>query len=148
MVDNRLDERFYEVMKAEHRELGIILGDIRDEVSAQTRSKTKLENLIGRLRELVEAHFSHEERGGYLKEALERAPRFIVQAAVLQDQHETLLEEVEKLRLLVHSGIESPAWWNRVESDFRAFAGRFMNHEQDENKIVQEAFTVDIGAAD
>ena len=148
MNDTQSDHEFVEAMKSEHRELGSALANVRAEVASESRKKKTLEDLVTQLRELIEAHFAHEEFGGYLKEALDKAPRFTVQAAALQDQHEDLLEDIEKLRILVHSGVESPVWWSRVEADFRAFAARLLNHEHAENRIVQEAFTVDIGTAD
>ena len=148
MIEKPSDHDFFEVMKDEHQELSSVLASVRAEVSAIGRDKKDLEVLTARLRELVETHFAHEERGGFLKEAIDRAPHFVTQAAVLQEEHEELLEDIEKLRILVHSGVESPAWWSRVEADFRSFAARLLHHEHAENKIVQEAFTVDIGTGD
>ena len=142
------EHEFFEVMQTEHKQLTDLLTEIGATVSAQERDKNHVTDLISRLSELVESHFSHEERGGYLKDALERAPRLTPQAELLLDQHAPLQEEVEKLRLLVHSGVESAAWWTRIESDFHKFASRLINHEHAENMLVQEAYTEDIGTGD
>lgn len=138
----------FELMKAEHEELAKALTELRDAVGAPNRDRNHISGLLARLCDLVESHFSHEERGGYLKDALNRAPRFSAQAALLLEQHEALQEELEKLRLLVHAGVETPGWWTRVESDLHQFATRLVNHEHAENKVVQEAYTVDIGTND
>ena len=142
------DHEFFEVMQSEHKELTDLLTEVRAALTADDRDKNQVADLITRLCELVVTHFNHEERGGYMKEALERAPRMASQADLLLDQHEPLLEEVEKLRLLVHSGVESASWWTRIEADFHKFASRLINHEHAENKLVQEAYTQDIGTGD
>ena len=56
--------------------------------------------------------------------------------------------EQQKLRLLVHSGIESPTYWAKIETDFGQFASRLLAHEHAENRVLQEAFTSDIGTGD
>ena len=148
MSSENWEHEFFEIMKAEHQELATVLREIRSAVSSEDRNRNQVEDLITRLSELMEVHFRHEEEGGYLKEALERAPRFTSKAESLLDQHEALQEEIEKLRLLVHSGMESQAWWTRIESDFHTFSDRLLNHEHAENKVVLEAFTDDIGTGD
>ena len=142
------NHEFFQVVKSEHEELTEILDEVRSALAAVDRTKNRVEDLITRLSDVVETHFRHEEHGGYLKDALERAPRLSAQADVLLDQHDGLLEEVEKLRLLVHSGVESPTWWTKIEADFLEFAKRLLDHEHAENKVLQEAFTSDIGSGD
>ena len=142
------NHEFFQVVKSEHEELTEILDEVRVAISAGDRTKNRVEDVISRLSDVVETHFRHEEHGGYLKEAVERAPRLTAQAEVLLDQHESLLEQVEKLRLLVHSGIESPTWWTRIEADYHEFAARLIDHEHAENRVLQEAFTSDIGSGD
>jgi DNA repair ATPase RecN len=136
------------LIKGEHEEIAEVLAELRNSLSDTDRDRDLVDELVTRLRELVEIHFRHEEHNGYLKDALERAPRLAGQADILIEQHEALLEEIEKLRILVHSGVESPSWWSRIESDFHKFASRLISHEHSEVKLVQEAFTVDIGTAD
>ena len=122
--------------------------EARDALSSEDRTKHQLEGLFTRLAEILETHFRHEEQGGYLKEALRRAPHLITRTDALLEQHQSLSEQVETLRLLAHSGVESPAWWSRVESDFQKFASQLLNHEHAENNVIQEAFTEDIGTGD
>lgn len=148
MSSDNWEHALFESMKEEHKELTDLLAKVRDAVSAEDRTKKQVDDLMTRLCELVETHFSHEEQGGYLKEALERAPRLAIQAQSLLLQHESLLDDVAKLRLLVHSGVESPAWWIRIGSDFHKFASRLLNHEHAETKVVQGAYTDDIGVGD
>lgn len=143
MSGNQWDHRFFEVMREEHQQLTDLVSMLRDALSLDTRDRSRVEQLTSRLREVVETHFHHEERSGYLKEVFNRAPGFAGQAEMLLDQHEALLEEVEKLRLLVFSGVESAAWWARIESDFHKLASHLLSHEQAEDKVVQNAFAYD-----
>ena len=79
---------------------------------------------------------------------MNQTSRFVPQADALLEEHQVLSEQVETLRLLAHSGVESPAWWLRIESDFEKFSSRLLNHEQAENKVIQEASTQDIRTGD
>ena len=80
-----------------------------------------------------------------MKEGLEQTPRYSMQAKQLLDQHEVLLDDIEKLRLLVHSGFESPAWWIRIQSDFHKFVSQLLKHEQTESEVLKKASTQNRG---
>ena len=148
MSSNNWDHELFELMQEEHKELTDLLAEIRTALSAENRTKNQVDDSMTRLCDLVEAHFSHEEQGGYMKEALERAPRYTTRAGALLDQHEALQDDIEKLRLLVHSGVESSAWWIRIQSDFHEFASRLLKHEHAETEVLQRAYTDDIGTSD
>jgi len=141
MSGNNWDEQFFSVLNFEHEQLKELLSEIRESLSASDRTRNQLKDLMSRLSDLVERHFTHEERSDLMRKVLATAPRFVSQAETLLDNHESLLEDAEKLRLLVHSGVESPAWWTRIEADFDRFATRLANHEHVEEKVVQAART-------
>lgn len=142
------DQEPFELMRSEYRELADSLIQVRDAVSARKCTKIELEDFITRLCELVETHFFQKEQGGYLKEALDRAPHYATKAESLLAGHRNLQEDVEKLRLLVHSGVESSAWWIHIDTDFNNFASQLLIHEHEEVGVFQKAFTEDIGTKD
>ena len=148
MSDNIYNPKLSEMMLSEHKELANVLAEIREAISAPERTKNQVDDLMTRLCELVETHFSNEEQGGYLKDALQQAPHYREQARTLLEQHEALLEDVKKLRVLAHSGVESSAWWIHIESNFHKFASALDKHEHAEIKVVQQAYTEDIGTKD
>lgn len=148
MPENHWNAEIFEVVKAEHEELAELLDAIRGALSSAERERNQIEGLVERLSTAVALHFEHEESGGYLQEALDRAPRFTGQADSLRLQHDGLREEIEKLRMLLHSGVESAAWWTRIDSDFQRFASQLLQHEHAENQLLQQAFTDDIGTGD
>ena len=139
MSGNEWDHEFYEVMKTEHEDLVELLQNVRNAITSKNRTRVELEDSISSLCELVEVYFSHQEQEVYFKKMLSRSPRLRSQAEILRNQHQILHEEVEKLRILAHSGVESEAWWIRVESDFHKFADHLMTHEQAELKLVESA---------
>ena len=142
------DHAFFDIMREEHEEMATVLHELEEVVARDGEDKSAVEQLTNKLAELVESHFRHEEQGGYLTDATSRAPQLTGKADILLEEHEALLEEVQKLCILVHSGVESAAWWTRIESDLHKFSSRLLNHEKAENDLVQEAFTQDIGAGD
>lgn len=148
MAQDITSRQYADAVHADHRELAGLLSDIRTEFSADQRSKRRLEQLVTQLSELCEVHFRHEEEGGYMREAVHQAPLLAPKAEALESEHEDLQEQIEKLRLLIRSGVESAAWWVRVQSDFNSFAKQISRHESEENALLQDAFSQDIGTKD
>jgi hemerythrin len=150
MVEKRLDHNFFEMVKEEHQELVGVMGKIRHSLTVEERDPEGLDALIIQLCDLVESHFKNEEAGGYLREAIDQAPRLSERAEQLHDQHRTLWEELQGLRTLVeHREAEaSDQWWDQLRGAVEAFARNLLTHEAREDDLVQEAFTQDIGAKD
>lgn len=148
MSEHTWSQAQYQIMQAEHDELQELLDRCLRLVGSTPSQRKHVDLLVSQLSELVENHFRHEEKGGYLKVAVERAPRLSPRAEALREQHDLLQEEIDKLRMLVHSGVESPSWWARIREDLRQFAQRLHSHEEAENDLVQEAFNDDIGVGD
>lgn len=148
MTEAQEDHEFMELMHHEHNLLEQLLVNIRAELDREPASRKQIVPLLSELADLAEAHFAHEEEGGFMQEAIARAPRLAVRAEAIRREHEHLLEAVQKLHILASSGVESDGWWNTVRTDFTAFADRMFVHEAKEKAIVQEAFTDDLGEGD
>ena len=142
------EHAYYEQLREEHRELHEALQTIDRELRSVQRTQQAVDSLIWRFAELIESHFSHEEDGGYMQDAIQRAPRLANRASRLLRQHTELLEEATKLQMLARSGLESAAWWQQIELDFGRLRDRLLDHEHKENALVQEAFNRDIAASD
>ena len=148
MASKASNHEFFELMKAEHQHLMKALGETSAAIRGPDRCRSRIQDLMNEMTDVVAAHFRHEEEAGYLSEALQRAPHLRPRADRLLEQHIDLQESAEMLRLLIHSGVESPAWWNRVVDDFATFRDRLLEHEDAENRLVQDAFNQDIGVGD
>jgi hemerythrin len=141
---------FFENLKAEHRELVGALGGIRHALETGVVDEAKMDALVTELCGLIETHFMEEERGGYLHDALTRAPRLTSQADALHRQHESLLAEARRLREQVHLVAAHQADWDKFRSQFEAFANGMMTHEAREDDLVQKAVSgrVSVGVDD
>jgi len=148
MTTSDWDHELFKVVQEKNKELTESLEAVRQMVAKRTSGKLDLEESIAKLKDLLELHFEIEERGGFLGEIVESEPRYESQVETLLAEHRALLENFEKLRLLVHSGVESPALWARIESDFHKFVSRLLNHEHAEKQLLQCAYSDDIGTGD
>ena len=64
---------------------------------------------------------------------------------VLQGEHFRLLNEVERIVVDVES---ATALGPELTNQFEAFASEFTRHEEEEDRVLQDAFELDIGAED
>jgi hypothetical protein len=135
----------FEEIVEDHRRLRELLGLIGESLSRRDRSVYRLTSLMESLEGHLLAHFEHEEHGGYLQDALTLAPHFSNRAVRLMREHTQFLQMVREM----HDGIGDSAWeWEVVRDQFRSFAHRFLNHESEENRLVQDAMLRDIEAED
>jgi ABC-type transporter Mla subunit MlaD len=148
MSSDNWDHGLFELMKAENKVLTEVLAEIQRVLGREDRTKNQVDDLLSRLCDLVETHFCNQEQGGYLKSVLEQAPGMATQARTLLGQQEALLNDLEKLRLLGHSGVESPAWWIRIQSDLHKLATQLLQHVDAETKILAGASSKDFGRGD
>ncbi len=153
MAEKRFDHDFFEMMMREHRELIDLLGQIRHALDSAAKDPAakdaaEVKRLMGDLCDRVRSHFKHEEEGGYFHEALERAPRLTNLAEKLLEQHATLSEIAEKLCWHVKTEPSEAAWWKELGEMFDDFSKQLLKHKAQEDHLVQEAFTQDIGTAD
>lgn len=148
MATAQWDHELFKVILAEHLDLADTFASLHSAIDRDDRTKNGMEDLVTQLSDQVDLHFEIEERDGYLREALEQSPRHTTQAELLLKQHDDLREEIEKLRILIHSGVESSAWWTQVKADIRDFSTKFFDHEHAEDQLLQAAYTDDLGAGD
>jgi hypothetical protein len=147
-----LDENSAHLIAADiaqdHRVLEMALRDVERALNRHDRARGLVEHQLRNLTELIEAHFAREEAGGYMGEALTRAPRLGGTAERLLAEHVDLLDDAQKLHMLARAGVESMAWWRQIEADFTHLKARLLAHEHAENKLLNEAFNRDIGVTD
>ena len=140
-MNNRAhDHQAFDVIHNEHRELLGVFAKLMEAVVRDGHDKAEVENLTGELVERFDSHFRHDLNGGQLEEVTKRIPALSARAADLLDQQALLLEQVETLRILVHSGVESPAWWKRVRLDVEKLHSDLSLHDTAVEQLVREAF--------
>ena len=143
-----LHHNFFEELKSAHCELVGLMGEIRHALATDGCEVDEIIRLITRLCNEVESHFLCEEEGGYLIEAIRRAPHLKSRAEKLHKQHAILLGQVRRLRALTHEQIGSHDWWPRVDKQFDTFTDELLTHEAHEDDLVQQAFAHDTRRGD
>ena len=139
---------YYEEILHEHRELLAVVQRIRSALDERRGGKSSLPTMLSELASHLTSHFAFECENGYLSEALENAPHLQAQADALERQHPEMLEAVMQIREQINSQEESDAWWQDLQQQFNAFAEVLIEHERNENRLVQEALDRDTGSKD
>ena len=97
----------------------------------------KLQATLTELHDHLAGHFTQEENGGWLEEAVTRLPRLAKQLNVLEKQHAALLG---RLALLIELMQTTPADKDTVKkavAQFDAFAKQLLAHEACEERSRQ-----------
>ncbi len=148
------DTSYLEQVRAEHYGLEQVLHQLTETMAtaqAQQWPASSTRHLVVLLTELInqmECHFAQEEVGGYMEEALSRAPRFSAQVAVLLRQHAEFANELRDLLARSQGGGDNPEFWKQLRAELQALLKRLKAHEAGENRIIEAAFNEDLGLAD
>jgi hypothetical protein len=149
---SRIDPSVLGHMLAEHRDLHARLLELRAEFGQPRRpGAAGLESLRGRLRSLREhlaGHFAQEESGGHLEESIARIPRLSHAARAVVAEHPRLLAELDALleRLAVRDIPD--ASWTASAGAFATFTEHLLDHERNENDVLQQGYNEDFGLPD
>lgn len=137
-----------EEIQREHEELRKQLGNVRQTLAKRLATVVNVAELIGKLCEEVETHFTQEEIDGFFDQVVEQAPRLSSNTEQLRAEHVRLRELIRDLSRCAGAGDGSDDWWERIEAQFHEFSKQLMRHESKENELLQSAYTDDIGQAD
>jgi hypothetical protein len=143
------DDRAYEENAARHRELKALLARIEQSLEERTATVDEVSDMLGLLGDRLVKHFAMEEDGGYFADVLLHAPQLISKANALLAQHPKMCAQANELVLEVACRKQAPVdWWQHTVELFRAFREELARHEKQEDGLLQEAYTRDIGAHD
>jgi hypothetical protein len=147
MMNNLQHRADFDAVLAEHRRLHELVEQIEATLSRPHPSHSSLSRLLETLSESLRGHFEHEERGGYLSEALSAAPQWSALAVRLLDEHAGFLISAERMRRGVNVAAATGDW-SDLANAFADFERRFDEHETAENRLVQDAMLRDLEAED
>lgn len=141
---------FAAAFQAEHRELRRLLQALRhalakDRVWSQELAQEAF-GIVEALDTHLHGHFSKEEEGGYLEQALAVAPRFSDEAQRLLAQHAVMLAEVKRVLETARRAISVQEAWLQLQAEARELMQKLVEHETAENQIVQQALNSGIEA--
>jgi iron-sulfur cluster repair protein YtfE (RIC family) len=137
-----------ERIRKEHERLRELLGQISRELASHRGTPARVTRQLRTLRDELDTHFAEEEDHGFFEQITEQAPRFSGQTQKLSDQHVDMLSKLAVLIDDSEHGDGSDAWWDGLVAEFHALSRELMQHEHEENELLQKAYSVDIGTKD
>ncbi len=140
-------DKFQEI-REEHRQLASLLEQIDSALAERSGPISEVVDLLGQLGHQLTKHFQSEEAGGYFAEALHEAPRLFERANALMVQHPKMTKRSRMLAGAADPETEPDLWWEQTAERFAAFRAELREHEREEDRLIQEAFTRDIGSHD
>jgi iron-sulfur cluster repair protein YtfE (RIC family) len=128
-------------LRAEHQHLDQdvrgILSSLRA-MSAKQAPPGELLRQLTSLRDDLRRHFTEEDAGGCLEEAVSRCPSVAEEVDSLLKQHPALLERLN--RLLARIDAEHRELPDGFAVELKQFTGELLAHEGAENQIMRRAF--------
>jgi hypothetical protein len=145
MRDDEECRCYVDHLVAEHRRLHAMLREMRVAIVSSIEpdgepSFTIIARILARLRGELEHHFSEEEKGGCLDEALSRCPRSSAEARQIEAEHPEILAEID--RLLEQTTNLQLNHQNQLttQNAFDHLYRRLCAHEAAENPLLAQGF--------
>ena len=145
MSDSNSD---FDLVLTEHHFLNNLFAKIEAAIAAGGTPREEMILLIDELKVHVLQHFEHEEHEGLFQQITARAPRLEPEATLLQQQHDTLRASLEEIAAPLSRQSWKPQDMQDVAQGFQTFAEQFKQHEEGENRLLQEAYDRDVGSKD
>ncbi|HUE72269.1 MAG TPA: hemerythrin domain-containing protein [Pirellulaceae bacterium] len=122
------------------------LGKLEKSVRpASVASLDEVQAELGAVRMHASEHFRLEERSEWMTKIKKRGPKLERLVQHLREEHRELLEAIDTLLKVIQAA-------KRLDDGLREkvhqWIERVRRHESRENDLVQEAYTLDLGAAD
>lgn len=134
--------------RAEHAQMHHLLGEARAQMKACKINAggmgACMADTIAQLRTRLAAHFAREDKGGWLEEAVVRAPHLAKRLTTLEQEHAPLMEQLNRLHQDAVKLQPTPEATTEFETEFEAFAARLLAHEEAENAILCTGFNEDM----
>lgn len=161
-----LNSAFLQEIKDDNKRLRMLLATLSDLTRLPLVARSHREQVVEMIQELrdqLALHFTLEEAYGYFEDAVDVSPRIAERAAELRSQHSALFAVIQRLadsaRLwetrfrYVHakcgtaerSMARATQAFQQIVGRFRRFIDQLLRHESEENALILDALTTDIG---
>ena len=138
---------------AEHQRLHRMLRQMRAAIVSSvqpgaTPTFEEVARILGRLRDELQLHFTEEEAGGCLDEAVSRCPSLAAELKRIEAEHPMLLGEIT--RLIGQANHLEPTVQNKVAMQ-KAFDRLYLQlraHEKAENQLLAQGFGTNLNSAE
>ena len=129
----------------------ILLGDLRDlleESKTDEQTSRWIAAVLDALLEAMPREMELKSEGGYLQPVLEQFPNWAGLIGDLAREKQMLFEKLYELRLQIHSPDTFILLAQEVRLDLQEWMTLWAAHLRHERRLVQSAFTLDVGCGD
>lgn len=129
----------------------ILLGDLRDLLEEAKTDEFTIRWITAVLDALLEAmpcEMELKSEGGYLEAVLEQFPNWAGQIGDLAREKQDLFDKLRELRLQLHSPDAFSVLVKVVRQDLQEWMTLWTAHSRHERRLIQSAFTLDVGCGD
>lgn len=132
----------------EHNQMRTLLASVHRVLTDRSHSVGEVVTALESLSEFLRAHFLHEDEGGFFEQITEQAPRLSERAQAVQQEHAALLVDLKSMQQFAAEGTTEDAWWKQLDAEFHRLSKKLMDHEHNEQDLLQRSFTDEIGTGD
>ena len=129
----------------------ILLGDLRDlleEARSDEETTRWIAAVLDALLEALPQEMELKARGGYLQPVLDQFPNWAGQIGDLASEKQLLFEKLGELRVQLHCPGTYEVIALEVRQDLQEWMTLWTAHLRHERRIMQSAFTLDVGCGD
>ena len=149
MVPSTQDSRLSEnTIRHQHQQLKSLMETIANRFRCEQKPTRDLVSLLNALAVHLQMHFEFEETDGYFSGLAQKTPRVSGTVERLLREHEAMLEEIDKLVTMARAAFATADDTSDLAKRFSQFQTQLIHHEQEENKLIQDVYNVDIGTKD
>ena len=147
MHDYEACRPYVEHLRAEHRRLHGPFASVRSALSKYGEVENagafaSAAELLTGLREELKHHFSEEEQGGCLDEAVSLCPRLSGEEKRIEAEHPQILAQIDRLLEQLRAPRATPENWSALQTDLDDLFRAIQRHETAENRLLLEAFGI------
>ncbi|MDA1017191.1 MAG: hypothetical protein O3A00_22380 [Planctomycetota bacterium] len=129
----------------------ILLGDLRDLLSEPPTPMNRkwMAAVLDSLLETLPCEFAFKDEGeGYLAEVLEEYPSWSPQVDLLMAERDILFEKLQEVRSQLDARVRFAYMANELKHELREWMNRFVAFHRHERRLLQSAYTLEIGIGD
>lgn len=133
-----------------HQRLDLLLDRLTKVVESPPEQieATSVTALLDEVLENLDEQFRLEEENDYMADVLERYPTWYPQVRQLQEEHRLLQQHLREVRDRIARENADGTLSREIHRQLRDWLNAYRNHDRRETDLVQEAFTLDVGAGE
>jgi hypothetical protein len=136
------------IIRCQHDRLNSLLEAIENRFRHDHGLSRNLMSLLFALVVHLQTLFEIEESDGYFVELVQRAPRMAARVDHLLREHSEMLQEVDELVKIALKDLATNHDSADLAARYTQFRSKVVAHEHLENKLLQDAYNVDVGTKD